>query len=53
MLMMMMMIIMPSTHLLMWVRGSCCWIKKILKQNWISMRGLDVLFLVFFQTGGV
>ncbi len=52
-MMMMMMIIMPSTHLLMWVRGSCCWIKKILKQNWISMWGLDVLFLVFFQTGGV
>ncbi len=52
-MLMMMMIIMPSTHLLMWVRESCCWIKKILKQNWISMRGLDVLFLVFFQTGGV
>jgi hypothetical protein len=45
--------IMPSTHLFMWLRESCCQIKKILKQNWISMQGLDVLFLVFCQTGGV
>jgi hypothetical protein len=34
--------IMPSTRLLMWLRESCCWIKKILKRNWISMPGLDV-----------
>jgi len=46
-------IIMASTHLLMWVRESCCWIKKLLNQNWISTWGLDVLFLVFCQTGGV